>query len=63
MEAEKLENFIQEAPKEPGVYLFREGETGRVLYVGKAVDIRERLVPTATHVPHAYGRWSSEPTP
>jgi len=41
MEPERLEEFIREAPTEPGVYTFREGE--RVLYVGKAVDIRERL--------------------
>src|SRR5437763_2659984 len=29
-------------PHEPGVYLFR-GEDGRVLYVGKATDLRNRV--------------------
>jgi excinuclease ABC subunit C len=45
METDELEEFIQKAPREPGVYLFREGESerDRVLYVGKAVDVRERL--------------------
>lgn len=32
---------IKTAPKEPGVYIFRNGE--KVLYVGKAVDLRARL--------------------
>ena len=41
MEPERLDEFIRKAPTEPGVYTFREGE--RVLYVGKAVNIRERL--------------------
>ena len=41
MEPDRLDEFVEEAPTEPGVYTFREGE--RVLYVGKAVDVRERL--------------------
>lgn len=41
MDTELLNEYIGEAPEDPGVYLFREGE--RVLYVGKAVDICERL--------------------
>jgi DNA polymerase III epsilon subunit family exonuclease len=34
--------LIHGAPTRPGVYLFRDGE-GRVLYVGKARDLRARL--------------------
>ena len=34
--------LIDGAPTRPGVYLFRDGE-GRVLYVGKARDLRARL--------------------
>jgi excinuclease ABC subunit C len=33
---------LRELPREPGVYLFRDAE-GRVLYVGKAKDLRRRL--------------------
>jgi excinuclease ABC subunit C len=33
---------IDEVPRRPGVYLFR-GEGGKVLYVGKARDLRSRL--------------------
>jgi excinuclease ABC subunit C len=41
MERSELDAGIDEAPQEPGVYLFYDGE--RVLYVGKAIDIRDRL--------------------
>ncbi len=34
--------LVHGAPTRPGVYLFRDGE-GRVLYVGKARDLRARL--------------------
>jgi predicted GIY-YIG superfamily endonuclease len=33
---------LREVPREPGVYLFRDA-TGRVLYAGKAKDLRRRL--------------------
>lgn len=33
---------LREVPREPGVYLFRDS-TGRVLYAGKAKDLRRRL--------------------
>jgi predicted GIY-YIG superfamily endonuclease len=33
---------LRELPREPGVYLFRDA-TGRVLYAGKAKDLRRRL--------------------
>jgi DNA polymerase-3 subunit epsilon len=46
-------------PRDPGVYLFRDG-TGRVLYVGKSVSIRSRArahfapsTPTAAWTAHA----------
>ncbi|HZO96957.1 MAG TPA: exonuclease domain-containing protein [Gaiellaceae bacterium] len=34
--------LVRDAPPKPGVYLFRDG-AGRVLYVGKARDLRARL--------------------
>ncbi|GAH79393.1 unnamed protein product, partial [marine sediment metagenome] len=33
-------NKISELPKEPGVYAFKDKE---ILYIGKAVNIRERV--------------------
>ncbi|WP_114576799.1 excinuclease ABC subunit C [Saliphagus sp. LR7] len=41
MNAEALSARAGELPREPGVYQFREGET--TIYVGKAVDIRDRV--------------------
>ena len=41
MEKEKLSEIIEEKPKEPGVYIFREDDVP--IYIGKAVDIRDRL--------------------
>jgi excinuclease ABC subunit C len=35
-------DLLRELPREPGVYLFRDAE-GRVLYAGKAKDLRRRL--------------------
>ena len=35
-------DLMRELPREPGVYLFRDAE-GRVLYAGKAKDLRRRL--------------------
>lgn len=37
-----LENDLGSLPQEPGVYLFRDRE-GRVLYVGKARNLRQRV--------------------
>lgn len=34
--------FFREAPRSPGVYLMRDA-SGRILYVGKAKDLRQRL--------------------
>jgi DNA polymerase-3 subunit epsilon len=34
--------LVRNLPRSPGVYLFRDGR-GRVLYVGKAVDLRRRV--------------------
>ncbi len=34
--------LLRDLPRAPGVYLFRDGR-GRVLYVGKAVDLRRRV--------------------
>jgi excinuclease ABC subunit C len=36
------EDFLRELPEAPAVYLFRD-ETGRVLYAGKAKNVRRRL--------------------
>jgi hypothetical protein len=36
------ERICREAPQTPGVYVLRDGE-GRVLYVGKAINLRRRL--------------------
>jgi excinuclease ABC subunit C len=37
-----LRKKIQELPKVPGVYLFKDSE-GRVLYIGKSIDLRSRV--------------------
>mgnify|MGYP001614642100 CR=1 FL=1 len=42
MEKAKLTAYIKDAPTTPGVYMWR-GKAGRVLYVGKAVNLRSRL--------------------
>lgn len=36
------DDFVARLPRSPGVYLFRDAE-GRVVYVGKAKDLRRRL--------------------
>ncbi|EGQ43043.1 MAG: excinuclease ABC subunit C [Candidatus Nanosalina sp. J07AB43] len=41
MDQEKLNKEIEEKPEKAGVYIFRDGEVP--VYVGKAVDIRDRL--------------------
>lgn len=41
MKVTKLREQIKKLPARPGVYLFRRG--GRVLYVGKATNLRERV--------------------
>ncbi|MFB6086703.1 MAG: excinuclease ABC subunit C [Halodesulfurarchaeum sp.] len=41
MDAETVRERALELPREPGVYQFLDGD--RVLYVGKAVDIRDRV--------------------
>ena len=38
----ELRRRLQEAPASPGVYLFRDG-TGRLLYIGKSVNLKQRL--------------------
>ena len=37
-----LDHTKMELPKEPGVYLFKRDDE-RVLYVGKATDLRSRV--------------------
>lgn len=37
-----LRDKIMEAPEKPGVYLFKD-DRGRIIYVGKARDLRDRL--------------------
>lgn len=37
-----LRSRIADFPKSPGVYLMKD-ETGRVLYIGKAKDLRSRV--------------------
>ncbi len=43
MEADTLKQRVRDAPTTPGVYTWR-GARGRVLYVGKAVNLRSRLL-------------------
>lgn len=52
MKTKELKDKIKEKPKGPGVYIFRDGEVP--LYVGKAIDIQDRLRsytdPRTTHI-------------
>lgn len=41
-------NVIRSLPKTPGVYYFHDGK-GKVIYVGKAVNIRKRVTSHFTH--------------
>ncbi|MCF8054850.1 MAG: excinuclease ABC subunit UvrC [Deltaproteobacteria bacterium] len=41
-EANKIEEIVKNAPKETGVYLMKDAN-GKVIYVGKAKNIRQRL--------------------
>lgn len=38
----KIENKLARLPRRPGVYLMKD-ERGKILYVGKAVDLRQRV--------------------
>lgn len=42
MDAAELRDRLTEVPRDPGVYLFHDDD-GRPLYIGKAVDLRDRL--------------------
>ncbi|MBU1132978.1 excinuclease ABC subunit UvrC [Patescibacteria group bacterium] len=42
MEKESLKEIVKGLPRLPGVYIFKN-KTGRVLYVGKAKDLRSRV--------------------
>jgi excinuclease ABC subunit C len=42
MDSARLTELISAAPHAPGVYTWRDGR-GRILYIGKAVDLRARL--------------------
>jgi len=42
MDTDSVRERAAEFPREPGVYQFEDGD-GRVLYVGKAVDLRDRV--------------------
>lgn len=42
MKAEAFESYLSAVGDEPGVYLFKDSD-GRVVYVGKAVSLRDRL--------------------
>ena len=59
--AESLKNAAREAPRLPGVYLWKD-EEGRIIYIGKAKSLRDRLgsyfsggkdIKTATLIRHA----------
>jgi len=39
---EKLQTLLDNLPTRPGVYLFKD-DTGKVLYVGKAINLRNRV--------------------
>lgn len=41
MKIDQLDNIIENKPHKAGVYIFREGDNP--IYIGKAVDIKERL--------------------
>jgi len=43
MDASGVRDAAGDLPGEPGVYQFRSNESERVLYVGKAVNLRERV--------------------
>lgn len=43
MDTKEAAAVISSAPKSPGVYTWRDSR-GRILYIGKAVDLRSRLV-------------------
>ncbi len=38
----KIEKIIKKIPQKPGVYIFQD-KTGRILYVGKAVNLKSRV--------------------
>ena len=43
MDASAVRTEAADLPAEPGVYQFHSEEPERVLYVGKAVDLRDRV--------------------
>ena len=40
--ANDIERLLDELPTEPGVYIMRDAD-GQVIYVGKAVNLRNRV--------------------
>ena len=41
-----LDEKIKQAPRAPGVYLFKNKEK-KIIYIGKAADLKKRLVLTS----------------
>ena len=46
-----LQSLIDEAPSSPGVYLMKDAD-GTVIYVGKAVNLKKRLLSYVQRYPH-----------
>jgi hypothetical protein len=42
LQIHELRRRLEEAPQQPGVYMFRD-EFGKLLYVGKSVNLKQRL--------------------
>ncbi|MGB9586059.1 MAG: GIY-YIG nuclease family protein, partial [Anaerolineales bacterium] len=41
-DSEKLTTLLANLPTEPGCYIMKD-ETGKVIYVGKAINLRNRV--------------------